>query len=194
MSNLKDGNTMTEKIRYNIKDALLRDSFYDSDELMILRNNPTRLIDRGYEYIEQGEYSKAFRIFTTGAEIDRTDPDILNGLGIALCELGLLEEARSVLDYAIITNPDDPVIHANMAGVLWEQCEFQNAIHYYVRSIELDPEIEETFFNLINLYMDSGYLFMAFITCRRFLDRCPDHKEGLELMEEIILSMGISLT
>ena len=43
---------MTEKIRYNLKEALLRDSFYDSDELMILRNNPTRLIDRGYEYFD----------------------------------------------------------------------------------------------------------------------------------------------
>ncbi len=194
MTDSTDDKAMTEKIRFNLKEALLRDSFYDSDELMILRNNPTRLIDRGYEYIEQCEYSKAFRIFTAGAEIDRTDPDILNGLGIALCEMGMLDEARTVLDYAIMTNPDDPVIHANMAGVLWEQCEFQNAIHYYVRSIELDPEIEETFFNLINLYMDSGYLFMAFITCRRFLDRFPEHKEGLELMEDIILSLGISLT
>jgi len=189
-----DDNVMTENIRFNLKDALLRDSFYDSDELMILRNNPTRLIDRGYEYIEQGDYAKAFRLFSAGAEFDRTDPDMLNGLGIALCELGRLDEARTVLDYAVITNPEDPVIHANMAGVLWEQCEFQNAIHYYVKSIELDPEIEETFFNLINLYMDSGYIFMAFITCRRFLDRFPHHKEGLELMEDIILSMGISLT
>ena len=194
MADSKDDTAMTEKIRFNLKEALLRDSFYDSEELIILRNNPTRLIDRGYEYIEQGEYAKAFRIFTAGAELDRTDPDILNGLGIALCELGMLDEARTVLDYAIMANPDDPVIHANMAGVLWEQCEFQNAIHYYVKSIELDPEIEETFFNLINLYMDSGYLFMAFITCRRFLDRFPEHKEALELMDDIILSLGISFT
>ena len=181
---------MTEKIRYNLKEALIR----DSEEMVMLRNNPGQLIDRGYEYIELGDYPRAFKIFAAGAEIDRTDPDILNGLGIALCELGKLEEARAVLDYAIETNPEDPVIHANMAGVLWEQCEFQAAIHYYTRSIELDPEIEETFFNLINLYMDSGYLFMAFITCRRFLDRFPEHKEGLDLMDDIILSLGISFT
>jgi len=185
---------MTEKIRFNLKEALLRDNFYDSDEIMLLRNNPVQLIDRGYEYIEIGDYARAFKVFTAGAEIDRNDPDILNGLGIALCEMGRLDEARTVLDYAITTNPDDPVIHANMAGVLWEQCEFQQAIHYYTKSIELDPEIEETFFNLINLYMDSGNLFMAFILCRRFLDRFPDHKEGLEQMNDIILNMGISFT
>ncbi len=185
---------MTEKIRYNLKDALLRDSFHESDEIMMLRNNPMQLIDRGYEYIDLGDYAMAFKVFAAGAEIDRDDPDILNGLGIALCEMGKLEEAKTVLNYAIHTNPEDPVIHANMAGVCWEQCEFQEAIHYYTRSIELNPEIDETFFNLINLYMDSGYLFMAFITCRRFLDMFPGHKEAMELMDDIILSLGISFT
>jgi tetratricopeptide (TPR) repeat protein len=101
---------MTEKIRYNLKDILISDNFYDSDDQLLLRDNPLLLIDKGYDYIEQCEYTKAFKVFTLGAVEDKTDPDILNGLGICLCEMGMLEEAKKILDYAIQIHPDDPVI------------------------------------------------------------------------------------
>ncbi len=184
---------MTEKTRYNLKEMLLLENLHDSDELMMLRENPAELIDRGYEYLDKGEYARAFNIFKAGAELDRSDPDILNGLGIALCELGLLNEAKKVLEYAIIKNPDDPIIYANMAGVMWEECDYDNAIYYYSKSIEFDPEIEETFFNLINLYMETGMLFMALITCGRFIEQFPDNDEALALRDDIILNLGLSI-
>ncbi len=184
---------MTEKKRYNLKDMLLLENLHDSDELMMLRENPVELIDRGYEYLDKCDYAKAFNIFKVGAEIDRADPDILNGLGIALCEMGLLKEAKQILEYAIIKNPDDPIIYANMAGVLWEEYDYNNAIYYYTKSIELDSEIEETFFNLINLYMETGTLFMALITCNNFIEKFPDNEEALSLREDIILNMGLSI-
>lgn len=184
---------MTEKTRYNLKEMLLLENLHDSDELMMLRENPAELIDRGYEYLDKGEYARAFNIFKAGAELDRSDPDILNGLGIALCEMGLLNEAKKVLEYAIIKNPDDPIIYANMAGVMWEEYDYDSAIYYYSKSIEFDPEIEETFFNLINLYMETGMLFMALITCGRFIEQFPDNDEALALRDDIILNLGLSI-
>lgn len=183
---------MTEKARYNLKEVLLLENYRDTDELMMLRDNPVLLIDMGYDYIDNCEYGKAFKMFTAGAALDKKDPDILNGLGICLCEMGLLKEARQVLDYAIQIHPDDPVIFANMAGVLWEQTDYNMAIYYYNRSIEIDPKIEETFFNLINLYIETGSLFMALITCTRFIESFPDSSEALELRDDIILNLGIS--
>ena len=185
---------MTEKTRYNLKEILLLENAHDSDDLLLLRENPLKLIDRGYEYLDRGEYCRAFNIFKTGAEIDRTDPDILNGLGIALCEMGLLKEAKKVLDYAIETNPDDAIIYANMAGVMWEKCDYSSAIYYYSKSIEFDPEIEETYFNLINLYMETGSLFTALTTCNDFIGRFPGNEEALALRDDIILNLGISFT
>jgi len=183
---------MKENTRYNLKDTLIKENYHESDEFLKLRDNPLKLIDRGYEYIDKGEYKKAFNLFKMGAKSDRTDPDILNGMGICLCEMGLLKESRQVLEYAIEKNPDDPVIYANIAGVLWEEMEYDRAIYYYNKSIEIDPEIEETFFNLINLYIETGSLFMAFIECNRFIKNFPENKEALELQEDIILNLGIS--
>jgi tetratricopeptide (TPR) repeat protein len=183
---------MTEKLRYNLKEVLLLENHHDSDELMMLRDKPLQLIDRGYDYIDKCEYSRAFKVFVAGARIDRKDPDILNGLGIALCEMGLLKEARLILEYAITIHPDDPVIFANMAGVLWEQCDYDNAIYYYTRAIEIDSDIEETFFNLINLYIEIGSLYMALMTCGKFLECFPDSEEATGLRNDIILNLGLS--
>ena len=183
---------MKENTRYNLKDKLIKESFHDSDEFLKLRDNPGKLIDKGYEYIDSGDYKKAFKLFTLGAKTDRTDPDLLNGLGICLCEMGKLNEAKQVLEYAIEKNPDDPVIYANIAGVLWEQMEYDMAIYYYNKSLEIDPGIEETCFNLINLYIETGSLFMAFIECNKFMKAFPDNKEALVLQEDIILNLGIS--
>ena len=183
---------MAEKTRYNLKDILISDNFYDTDEQLMSRVNPLLLIDKGYDYIDQCEYAKAFKVFTIGAAADKTDPDILNGLGICLCELGMLDEAKKVLDYAIQVHPDDPVIFSNMAGVFWEMADYDMAIYYYCRSLEIDPEIEETFFNLINLYMETGSLYMALITCTKFIEAFPDNEEAVNLRNDIILNLGIS--
>ena len=185
---------MTEKIRYNLKDIVLSDNFHDTDEQLMLRVNPLVLIDKGYDYIEQCEYAKAFKIFTIGATTDKTDPDILNGLGICLCEMGMLEEAKKILDYAIQIHPDDPIIFSNMAGVLWEMADYNMAIYYYSRALEIDSEIEETFFNLINLYIETGALFMALMTCTKFIETFPDNEEAMNLRNDIILNLGISFT
>jgi tetratricopeptide (TPR) repeat protein len=183
---------MTEKARYNLKDVLLLENYHENDEIMLLRDNPLQLIDKGYDYIDKCEYNRAFKVFTAGAQVDKKDPDILNGLGICLCEMGLLKEAKQVLDYAIHIHPDDPVIFANMAGVLWEQSDYDSAVYYYNRAIEIDSEIEETFFNLINLYIETGSLFMALITCTRFIEKFPESEEALGLRDDIILNLGIA--
>ncbi len=163
------------------------------EELRELRSNPSLLIDTGYEFVEMGQFREAFELFRMGAASNHQDPDILNGLGITLCEMGRLEESRQILRIAVDLTPDDAITLANMAGVLWEMNEHEEAIHYYRMSLAADHEIEETHFNLINLYMEIGYLFMAFIHCQEFIDTYGENEEAREMMEDIILNLGISI-
>ncbi len=175
-----------------LKSIILKDAPLGFDELTELSGNPTLLIDTGYEYVELGKYEEAFNLFSVGASRDNTDPDILNGLGITLCELGKLEESRRILMRAARYNPDDPVTFANLAGVCWEIGEYECAIYYYNRSLELNTEIEEIHFNLINLYIEAGSLYMAFIACLNFQEIFPGNEEAEELLQDIILNMGLS--
>ncbi len=175
-----------------LKSIILKDAPLGFEELTELTSNPTLLIDTGYEYVELGKFEEAFNLFSMGASMDNTDPDILNGLGITLCELGKLEESRQILMRAARYNPDDPVTFANLAGVCWEFGEYEPAVYYYNKSLELNNEIEEIHFNLINLYIETGSLYMAFIACLNFQEIFPDNDEAEELLQDIILNMALS--
>ncbi len=191
--------TITEKQRTSqraqkkINSLILREMQIGMEDLIELKENPSLLIDTGYEYVEMGDYDKALRLFSIGAMLDSSDPDILNGLGITLCELGKFKKSKQVLERSIRLNPNDAVTLANLAGVCWEMGEPEQAIYHYSRSLEVSQDIEEIHFNLINLYIETGALYMAYISCLNFIERFPEDEEAKELMEEIILNLAISM-
>jgi tetratricopeptide (TPR) repeat protein len=88
---------------------------------------------------------------------------------------------------------EDPVTFANLAGVYWELGDFDMAVYNYHRSIKLDPDIEETYYNIINLYIEMGSLYMAFMLCLEFQSRFPENSEASDLLSDIILNLGLSL-
>lgn len=163
------------------------------EELNELRENPSLLVDTGYEYVEMGEYDKALKLFSIGAMLNNSDPEILNGLGITLCELGKLKMSKQVLERSCRLNPDDAITLANLAGVCWEMGEDEEALYHYSRSLEINSDIEEIHYNLINLYIETGALYMAYISCLNFLEQFPDDEEAQELLDEIILNLAISM-
>ncbi len=137
--------TITEKQRTSqraqkkINSLILREMQIGMEDLIELKENPSLLIDTGYEYVEMGDYDKALRLFSIGAMLDSSDPDILNGLGITLCELGKFKKSKQVLERSIRLNPNDAVTLANLAGVCWEMGEPEQAIYHYSRSLEVKP-------------------------------------------------------
>ncbi len=168
-------------------------SILTSDELLEFNRDSSSIIDFGYEYVEIGDYRRAFKLFSIGARLHESDPDILNGLGIALCELGRFRASRQVLEKAAALYPDDAVTLANLAGVYWEEADFEKAIHFYARSLEIENCIPETHFNLINVYYELGDLFMAYIACLNLLKVCPDDEQAIELRNDILLNLGLSI-
>lgn len=169
------------------------DQIIDLEELNELKNNQNLLIDRAYDFIKDSDYEHALELFCIGLQSDNSDPDLLNGLGITLCELNRMEEAKAILKRAVRLNSDDAITIANLAGVCWELEEYEEAIHHYAESLKQDPDLEDVYINLINLYFECDSVFMAFITCTQLLDRFPDHEEAQELLDDIILNLGIML-
>lgn len=190
---VSDNQRSNTRVQKKINSLVLKEMQIGLEELSELRENPALLIDTGYEYVEMGDFDKALKLFSIGAMLDGTDPDILNGLGITLCELGKFKKSKQVLERSIKLNPHDAVTLANLAGVCWEMGEPEQAIFYYTKSLEINQDIEEIHFNLINLYIESGALYMAYIAYITFIERFPDDGEAKELMEEIILNLAISM-
>ena len=149
------------------------------------------LIDTGYKYLELEEFKKAFKIFSMIIRINGIDPDSLNGLGVALCELGRLKTSKAVLEKTVELYPDDAVTFANIAGVYWDEGEIEKAIYYYSKSIDCDKSITETHLNLINLYYEQSSLFMAYIACLNLLNIYPDNDQAKEIRDDLIIDLGM---
>ncbi len=149
------------------------------------------LIDTGYKYLEREEFKKAFKIFSMIIRLKGIDPDSLNGLGVALCELGRLKTSMVVLEKTVELFPDDAITLANIAGVYWDEGELEKAVYYYTRSLDIDKYISETHLNLINLYYEQGDLFCAYIACLNLLELFPDNIQAKETRNDLILDMGM---
>jgi len=175
------------------KDAIIKEYSQANRDIELLKNNIDAIVEKAYEYLEGNEYLTALRLLSHCLSTDPEDPEVLNGIGIALCELGQLEESRIILERAVRYHPDDALSYANLAGVYWEFEDYEKAIHYYKKSIDLDSEMSDSYYNLTNLYSEIGLTYMAFITCNEFITKFPEDPEGQELMDEVILDLALSM-
>jgi tetratricopeptide (TPR) repeat protein len=183
---------MVEKITLSsYKELAYKEPSQTNDELEQLKDNPGAIVDRAYEYLEDSEYLMALNLLSYCLTIDDKDPEILNGIGVALCELGELAQSKIILERAIRYHPNDALSYANLAGVYWEYDDYEKAIFYYKKSIDLDPEISDSYYNLTNLYAEIGLTYMAFITCHEFVENFPDDSEGKELMDSVMLDLAL---
>ncbi|MFH0976716.1 MAG: hypothetical protein V1874_13110 [Spirochaetota bacterium] len=161
------------------------------EELYKYKKNKDNLIDIGYKYLELEEFKKAFKIFSMVIRLNGIDPDSLNGLGVALCELGKLKSSKLVLEKTVEIYPNDAITLANIAGVYWEEGDVDKSIYYYSRSLDCDKSIIETHFNLINLFYELGHLFSAYAGCLELLKLEPNNDQAKEIRDDLLLDMAM---
>jgi tetratricopeptide (TPR) repeat protein len=165
----------------------------NTEELEEVHSNSTSLIDFGFEYIELGDYDRAFDLFMINLKLNGNSADALNGVAISLLELGNPHAAQEILEKTIKLYPHDAVTLANMAGIYWENDQVEKAVYYYNKSLKVNNKIVDTHFNLINLYYETADLFMAYISCLNLLSIAPNNKQARTLSNELLLDLGISM-
>ena len=160
-----------------------------------------KLIEYGYDYIDEENYKKAFKIFifltrlySQNTKIQDIDIDILNGLGLSLSGLSRFKVSKTIFEKILESHPDDAITYISIAGLYWDQNDIDKAIYYYNKSLKLDPFIEETYFNLINLYYEQGDYFMAYISCLNLIEVYPENIEARETIDDLMVDMGILIS
>jgi tetratricopeptide (TPR) repeat protein len=75
-------------------------------------------------------------------------------LGEAYTEKRLLEEADKLFTYVLAADPHDVLGYVDRGFIAYERGEQENAIIYYERALELDPNIEQLRLELLRLYRE----------------------------------------
>ena len=96
-------------------------------------------------------------------------------LGLAMCQLEARqpERAEKTLREAMLVEPDNPVVLANLGMVLSNSGRHSEGIELLQRASTIDPLFHEARFNLARVYARAGQRAEAAREARELLSRLP---------------------
>lgn len=109
------------------------------------------------------------------AELLPDDADAHNNLGIALKDLGQLNEAMASYRRALEIKPDDSRAYNNLGIVLNDLGRPADAVTNYRRALQIKPDYAKAHNNLGTALQDIGQLNDALASFRRALELMPDY-------------------
>jgi len=135
------------------------------------------LFARGSCYERMGQWKLAEADMQHALELKPDQPDVLNYLGFSWLTRGEhVEEARDMIEKAVMARPNDPQIVDSMAWALYLAGHYEEASGYGERAIELLPSDPTVNDHLGDIYWRMGRKNEARFQWERTLSYSPDTK------------------
>ncbi|RLC41468.1 MAG: hypothetical protein DRH49_05360 [Candidatus Coatesbacteria bacterium] len=156
-------------------------------------DNPYILHNLGLVRAGQADLKGASEYWRRAIKVDSRQKNSYLNLGIALIQMGEVEEAEGVLRTALAFFPMDAHLHYNLAVAIGYQGRYDEAIGEYEKVIELMPQHLQALYNLALLFQDTEP-DRAVELWRRYLDLAREiPSEGRYVKEaEVYLQLAIS--
>ncbi len=106
---------------------------------------------------QQGETVAARDLLERAQELDGDSPLVLYFLGTHRRLVGNLEGARDALWQALLVDPDNAALRAEMGGTFADQGEYPSAEEWYEGAVTSAPEEVDFHFMLVHFYLDHLY-------------------------------------
>ncbi|MBF0182248.1 MAG: tetratricopeptide repeat protein [Magnetococcales bacterium] len=133
--------------------------------------------NRGLLAMQRREYGAALALLDEALRLRPDFVDARINRGMALTELGRLEEAEESLREALRRQPEDARALGNLGVVLKRLGRFVEAGECFERVLAVHPGHVESWSNLANLHKEAGRMERALECYRRALALRPDHVE-----------------
>jgi tetratricopeptide (TPR) repeat protein len=138
--------------------------------------------DRGICYERSHQWSKAEADFTHALQLAPDQPFVLNYLGYSWADMGQnLTRARTMIEKAVQSRPDDGAIVDSLGWVMLRQGEIAGAVQTLERAVELDPEDASINGHLGDAYWAAGRKLEATYQWRRALTFNPEPADVAKL-------------
>jgi tetratricopeptide (TPR) repeat protein len=102
----------------------------------------------------QKKHEEACQAFLQAFSLRPDYKDTMTFLGIVLNELGRLDEGRDYLNRALGIDPIDYIVHEYIGWNAFLKGELEEALRYTKRSVEINPENGDGYFNLGRIYSE----------------------------------------
>ncbi len=130
------------------------DEIHEGDFLPQL--NSEILVLRGRAYLELGEVDNADKAFTKAASYDPEATAPLLGQVTVLMHKGEFSAIEAIMQRALDLNPKDPDVWQSKGAAAHAQHRFEQAVKFYRKALELQPDDYKTQVSIAGTYMDMG--------------------------------------
>lgn len=139
-------------------------------------------------YSDKGETSKAIETYECLLRSDASCSTAWSNLGMLHCQAGRSSEAREALNQALLYEPKNPYAYCNLANVLYNSGEFEEAKKLGLKGFELNNQIPAIASILALCYASLGDAENA----RKFCKIYSASEDGEELISMVECQLELS--
>ncbi len=139
----------------------------------------------GETHLDANRLGAAEAAFRKALDVDSTNADARNGLGLALAKQGRTSDAEQQFKQAIAIKRDFSDAINNLGVLYGQQRKVSDAISAFTYGIRVAPNEDILYLNLGRMYVQSGNLERARQVMRELLDRKPDNATARRALAEL---------
>jgi protein O-mannosyl-transferase len=109
-------------------------------------------------HIQRQQFAKALAMAEKGLAADRSQPNLHTVHGVALMQLGRIDEAQRVFSDVHQLLPNDELVLHYLGVIALQRREFEKAIDYFQRALKILPTYTDAHNNLAAAYVEVGRL------------------------------------
>jgi protein O-mannosyl-transferase len=109
-------------------------------------------------HIQRQEFSKALAMAEMGLAADRSQLNLHSVHGVALMQLGRIEQAQQVFLYVHQLLPNDELVLHYLGVIALQRREFEKAVDYFQKALKILPSYADAHNNLAAVYVEMGRL------------------------------------
>jgi tetratricopeptide (TPR) repeat protein len=145
----------------------------------------------GHLRLQQGDRNAAIAAFERAAQLNPSDCESLNDLGLAYLELEKVADADRVFQWCLATGEPYAGAHNGLGLVAIRKQDLPSARTHFERAVQLDPQLWETQLNLGRVYKILGETKRARAVFEGFVKKAPraEFSELIPKLEAEIATM-----
>ena len=155
--------------------------------------SPERVADllrSGNKAFNEGDFRQAIEIYRGALKLAPAEPELLNGLGAALCRIGVYGEAERWLRQAVAANRDSVEAHCNLGTLLRLVGNVEESEQALRRALKLRPNYLAARSSLGWTLILLGRLRDAKARFEKVLRAAPQHADALFGLGQIAKAEG----
>lgn len=148
------------------------------------------LLAAGIDHHRAGRLAQAKAAYREILNIQPSNADALNLLGVVAHQGGRAEQAVELIGRALKLKPDVPLYYNNLGAALRALGHDERAANHYGRAVELEPNYAEAHNNLGNTLMDLDRPAEAARSYGRLLALEPNHADAHAGLGSALVALG----